>query len=153
MRCMDLNVWNKKVLPALLPPARDVKQAGDSVRFRPAAVYGWKTGNYPITSNLFAVYALFLYFSRNGLYMNYKVIAFLIVCIAVIAAAGCLGLPSGNGAKSSSSQEGVTVSPNSAGSGLSEERFVGSGSTGAPAVPMPATVTTPSPPGSDSGST
>ncbi len=85
--------------------------------------------------------------------MNCKVIAFLIVCIAVIAAAGCLGLPSGNAVKSSSSQGVVTVSPDSAGSGLSEERSVWSGSTGAPAVPMPATVTTPSPSGAGSGST
>ena len=112
-----------------------------------------ENGKYPITSNLFAVYALFLYFSGHGQYMNYKVIAFLIVCIAVIAAAGCLGLPSGNFVKSSSSQEVVTVSPDSAGSGLSEERIVWSGSTGTPAVPMPSSVPTPSRSNTGSGST
>ena len=50
-----------------------------------------------ITPKIFAVNTLFLYSRKRCCCMNYKVIALMVVCIAVVAAAGCMGVPS-NGA-------------------------------------------------------
>lgn len=49
-----------------------------------------------MTSKKTAVNDVLLYFPDYGLYMNYKVFALLLVIIAMIAAAGCMGLSSGS---------------------------------------------------------
>jgi hypothetical protein len=66
--------------------------------------------------------------------MNYKVITILVVCIAMVVAAGCTGLPAGNFDSSSSSQETVPLS-DSNGRLQSESKMAYAGS-GAP-IPQP----------------
>ena len=64
--------------------------------------------------------------------MNYKVIALLVVCIAVVAAAGCTGLP-GSFVKTSSSQEISRVATTDSGYSLTQEKAAWAGNA-APAV-------------------
>ena len=49
-----------------------------------------------LTAKKIAVNILLLYFTQLFHGMNNKVIALLVVCIAVVAAAGCMGLPTGS---------------------------------------------------------
>ena len=62
--------------------------------------------------------------------MNYKVIALLVVCIAVVAATGCMGLSSGT---STSSQDSATYDN---GVRYPSEAKMSYGSNGAP-MPVP----------------
>lgn len=67
--------------------------------------------------------------------MNHKIIALLVLCIAVVAAAGCTGLTAGNSAYPSSSPEVVRVTSYDSGYGaVSEKTNWAAGS----AVPVPA---------------
>ncbi|MGA2122439.1 MAG: DUF4349 domain-containing protein [Methanoregula sp.] len=73
--------------------------------------------------------------------MNYKVIALLVVCIALAAAAGCTGLPIGTFVKTQSSQDVARVSSDSNGYSLLQEKTVSAGSSAAPAVaPVPTSI-------------
>ena len=67
--------------------------------------------------------------------MNHKIIALLILCIAVVAAAGCTSLMGGNFDQTSSSQEVVRVTSYDNGYGTVTEKPMWAGSA---AVPAPA---------------
>ncbi|MDD1693771.1 MAG: DUF4349 domain-containing protein [Methanoregula sp.] len=69
--------------------------------------------------------------------MNYKVIALLVVCIAVVAAAGCTGLTTGSFAKTSSSQEVVRVASSDNGYSVAEQKTAWAGSTSPAVAPVP----------------
>jgi hypothetical protein len=55
--------------------------------------------------------------------MNYKVIALLVVCLALVAAAGCTGLASGN-TGTSSSHEAVRIAESDTGYGITQVKMV-----------------------------
>lgn len=73
--------------------------------------------------------------------MNFKVIALLVVCIALVAATGCTSLSAG----SSSSPQAATVSDNSVRYETAKMSYSGS------AVPMPVSTMAPTTAGSESG--
>ena len=58
-----------------------------------------------LTSKKIAVNTLLLYFTQLFHGMNYKVIALLVVCIAVVAATGCMGLGSSTSPQGSSAND------------------------------------------------
>ena len=66
--------------------------------------------------------------------MNYKVITILVVCIAMVVAAGCMGLPAGNFDTSSSSQGNVPLSDSNG--RLQAESKMAYGDSAAP-LPLP----------------
>lgn len=68
--------------------------------------------------------------------MNYKVIALLVACIAVIAA-GCIGLPAGNSVMTSSSQDAVRVASTDNGYSMAEQKTAWAGSTAPAVAPVP----------------
>lgn len=65
--------------------------------------------------------------------MNHKIIALLVLCIAVVAAAGCTGLSAGNSAHISSPQEAVRVTSDSISYGGTSQKIMGAGSVTVPA--------------------
>ena len=67
--------------------------------------------------------------------MNHKIIALLVVCIALVAAAGCTALSSGNSATTSTSHEVVRVATYDNGYSVAEQKTAYAGSA---AVPSPA---------------
>lgn len=69
--------------------------------------------------------------------MNAKVIALLVVCIAVIAAAGCTSLSGGSSTQGTSSQNARVASFDN-GYGIAEEKVSWSGSTASSVAPVPA---------------
>ena len=69
--------------------------------------------------------------------MNYKVIALLVVCIALVAAAGCTGLPAGTWLNAHSSQDATRVSSISSGYSVMQEKTVSAGSAAPAAMPVP----------------
>jgi len=67
--------------------------------------------------------------------MNYRIIALLVLCIAVVAAAGCTGLTAGNSIQTSSPQEVIRVTSYDSGYGGAGEKTMWAASS---AVPAPA---------------
>ncbi len=65
--------------------------------------------------------------------MNHKIIALLVVCIALVAAAGCTGLTAGNSPSSSVSPGGVRVTSYDGGYGAVTEKTMWSAGYAAPA--------------------
>jgi len=74
--------------------------------------------------------------------MNQKYLAILLVCVALIAAAGCTAFPAGDSVKTESAKDTIFVGESGSAYSVANERIAQTGYSG-PAVPMPTAVPTP----------